>query len=71
MAAYRQVYDKHHQELTAKNRDQLLNPTLGNRVWATFFVMSNDLELKLFDLPCCTVLFYGNSVCMMVLQFCG
>jgi len=22
--------------LTAKNRDQLLNPTLGNRVWATF-----------------------------------
>ena len=23
--------------LTAKNRDQLRNPTLGNRVWATFF----------------------------------
>jgi len=22
--------------LTAKNRDQLRNPTLGNRVWATF-----------------------------------
>jgi len=22
--------------LTAKNRDQLLNPTFGNRVWATF-----------------------------------
>jgi len=22
--------------LTAKNRDQLLNPTLGDRVWATF-----------------------------------
>ena len=22
--------------LTAKNRDQLGNPTLGNRVWATF-----------------------------------
>jgi len=22
--------------LTAKNRDQLQNPTLGNRVWATF-----------------------------------
>ena len=22
--------------LTAKNRDQLWNPTLGNRVWATF-----------------------------------
>ena len=23
--------------LTAKNRDHLRNPTLGNRVWATFF----------------------------------
>ena len=23
--------------LTAKNRDKLRNPTLGNRVWATFF----------------------------------
>jgi len=23
--------------LTVKNRDQLRNPTLGNRVWATFF----------------------------------
>jgi len=22
--------------LTAKNRDQLQNPTLGNRVWATY-----------------------------------
>jgi len=22
--------------LTAKNRDQLRNPTLGNQVWATF-----------------------------------
>ena len=27
--------------LTAKNRDQLRNPTFGNRVWATFtFLMS-------------------------------
>jgi len=32
MAAYRWVYDW----LTAKNRDQLRNPTLGNRVWAAF-----------------------------------
>jgi len=23
--------------LTAKNRDQLRNPTLGNRAWATFY----------------------------------
>ena len=26
--------------LTAKNRDQLQNPTLGNRVWAAFFTTS-------------------------------
>ena len=25
--------------LTAKNRDQLRNPTFGNRVWATFFTL--------------------------------
>jgi len=36
MAAYRRVYDSRHLQLTAKNRDQLRNPTLGNRVWATF-----------------------------------
>jgi len=32
--------------LTAKNRDQLWNPTLGNRVWATFTL--------LFAAPLCT-----------------
>jgi len=26
--------------LTAKNRNQLRNPTLGNRVWATFTFLS-------------------------------
>ena len=37
MAAYRRVYDSRHlQADTAKNRDQLRNPTLGNRVWAAF-----------------------------------
>jgi len=36
MAAYRWVYDSVTCRLTAKNRDQLPNPTLGNRVWATF-----------------------------------
>ena len=25
--------------LTAKNRDQLRSPTLGNRVWATFYLI--------------------------------
>ena len=28
--------------LTAKNWDELQNPTLGNRVWATFFVSKQD-----------------------------
>ena len=32
MAAYRRVYDS---SPAAKNRDQLRNPTLLNRVWAT------------------------------------
>jgi len=37
MAAYHRVYVTHVTcRLTAKNRDQLRNPTLGNLVWATF-----------------------------------
>ena len=37
MAAYRRVFMTHVAcRLTAKNRDQLWNPTLGNRVSATF-----------------------------------
>jgi len=28
--------------LTAKNWDQLRNPTLGNRVWATFITSKGD-----------------------------
>ena len=30
--------------LTAKNRDQLRNPTLGNRVWDTFFISNQKLK---------------------------
>ena len=38
--------------LTAKNRDQLRNHTLGNRVWATFLlfiitIIDVDLFLKM------------------------
>ena len=45
MAAYRRVYDSCHlQWLTAKNRDQLRNPTLGNRVWATFTFLESILR---------------------------
>jgi len=36
MAAYRRVHDSVTCRLTAKNWDQLWNPTLGNRVWAAF-----------------------------------
>ena len=46
MAAYRRVYDSRH--LQAKNRDQLRNPTIGNRVWAIplpfYFVLSKTAE---------------------------
>ena len=40
MAAYRQVYDSRHLQAESKNRDQLQNPTLCNRLWATFTFFS-------------------------------
>jgi len=47
MAAYRRVYMTHVTcRLTAKNRDQLRNPTLGNRVWATFTFFTLFAVLK-------------------------
>ena len=36
--------------LTAKNGDQLQNPTLGNRVWATFLSSSYDIYFFFTDL---------------------
>ena len=33
--------------LTAKNRDQLRNPTLGNRIWATFLQASRFESMQL------------------------
>ena len=36
MAAFRQVYDSGHLQADCQERDQLRDPTLGNRVWATF-----------------------------------
>ena len=32
--------------LTAKNRDQLRNPTLGNRVWATFLRLTYGKSVR-------------------------
>jgi len=36
MEAYRRVYDLCHLQADWQEPDQLRNPTLGNRVWATF-----------------------------------
>ena len=39
--------------LTAKNRDQLRNPTLGNRVWATAVpipVITTEISQKIFPI---------------------
>ena len=36
MATYRQVCDSRHLQADCQERDQLRNPTLGTRVWATF-----------------------------------
>jgi len=46
MAAYRRVYDHVTCRLTAKNRDQLRNPTLGGRVWATFTFLQYQTTLS-------------------------
>ena len=39
MAAYRRVYDSRHLQADCKNRDQLRNPMVGNRVWAAFYLL--------------------------------
>ena len=42
MAVYRRVYDSRRLQADCqeRNRDQLRNPTLGSRVWASFFATS-------------------------------
>jgi len=46
MAACRRVYDSRHLQADCQERDQLWNPTLGNRVWATFtFFMIKELHI--------------------------
>ena len=37
MAAYRRVYDSSQLQADCQERDRPRNPTLGNRVWATFY----------------------------------
>jgi len=36
MVAYRRVYDSRHLQADCQEPGSLRNPTLGNRVWATF-----------------------------------
>jgi len=36
MSAYRRVYDSRHMLADCQEPDQLRNPTVVNRVWATF-----------------------------------
>jgi len=42
--------------LTAKNRDQLRNPTLGNRVWATFTFLLYSYRLYTYAFSALTLL---------------
>ena len=37
MAAYRRVYDSRHLQADCQEPGSAQEPTLGNRVWATFF----------------------------------
>jgi len=53
MAAYRRVYDSHTCRLTAKNRDQLRNPMLGNRVRATVTIFTY-IASRLVPSACCS-----------------
>jgi len=50
--------------LTAKNRDQLRNPTLGNRLWATFTFTFRAEIVGCFSLSSCV----GCSALNAVLQ---
>ena len=51
--------------LTAKNRDQLQNTTLGNRAWASFFIhwVRFDSSMKVSVSVCTVVLIGRASVC--------
>jgi len=59
MAAYCRVYDSCYSRLTANNRDQLQNPTLGNRVWASAtFTFYGDSACNMVEENC--------SVCSLI-----
>jgi len=41
MIAYRRVYDSRHLQADCQEPGSVQEPTLGNRVWATFFSVNN------------------------------
>jgi len=47
MAAYRRVYDSRHLQADCQVPGSAPEPALGNRVWATFFI----LKLCVIELP--------------------
>ena len=46
MAAYRRVYDSHHLQDDCQEPGSARNPTLGNRVWATFYLFTPKARLR-------------------------
>jgi len=46
MAAYCRVYDSRHLQADCHRCDQLRNPTLGNRVWATFTFFNTTVSIN-------------------------
>jgi len=79
MAAYRRVMTHVTSRLTAKYRDKLRNPTLGNRVWAIFSGVTMGWLLRLVtggptgDRGPPTVLEFlviNFSVCLVLLSNC-
>ena len=52
--------------LTAKNRDQLLNLTLSNRVWATFLSVNSDWLLHEESCPRLDLVHPGGALPLLV-----
>jgi len=61
MEAYRRVYDLCHLQAAWQEPDQLRNPTLGNRVWATFTLLPSP-EYQFPDLARSFVLLCSLAV---------
>jgi len=51
--------------LTAKNRDQLRNPTLGNRVWATF-----AFTIPLWTPHCSALCQHRHNIIVTIIYWC-